>query len=128
MRKVSKSARGRNAGVVSSSARWSYCASAFSADGCSVRPKTSCSSVSNQYRTGVPAKSSQCSRQPAPDLSTVGDGPVAGAVRPSQFVEADAVGVEQPQHVVVGRDEQRRGVGERLVVRDQAASTCPWGR
>ena len=36
-----------------------------------------------------------------------------------EVVEPDPVGVQQPRHVVVGGHEQRRRVGERLVVEQQ---------
>ena len=37
----------------------------------------------------------------------------------AERVERDADGVQQPRHVVVGRDEQRGGIAERLVVEQQ---------
>ncbi len=42
-----------------------------------------------------------------------------GTVLASQRLQSDTVRVQEPQDVVVGRDEQRGGVGERLVVREQ---------
>ena len=101
-------------GAASCSAIWSYSASAFSALGRSRTPKISPSSLSNQYRTGVPrsrCQFSHSSRHTSRARSS-GSGP---SPTPSRS-RLDAARVQQPRHVVVGLDEQARGVGERLVV------------
>ena len=77
MPKRRSNARGRWLGRPNCSAIRSYSRSAFAADGRSVTPKISTSSLSNQYRTGVPrsrCQLAQSSRQAARARSS-GSGP-----------------------------------------------------
>ena len=46
----------------------------------------------------------------------------------AQLVQPGAVGVQQPRHVVIGRDEQRRRVGERVVLQQPQRVDVPVGR
>ncbi len=101
-------------------------ASAVAADGRSVTSKISASSASSQVRTGVPRKTSQwahSARHASRDSASV-----SSRLADAERLERHPAGVEQPRDVVVGRDEQRRRVGERAVVEQQARVDVPVGR
>ncbi len=78
-----------------------------------------------------PASTAPACRGTRPSARTAAATAVAGrrlGQRPcadAELVQRDAAGVQQPGHVVVGRDEQRRRVGERLVVEQQARVDVP---
>src|SRR5262249_58870329 len=69
---------------------------------------------------GRPAKQVPMLREKAPDGARVAlDGPAVRA-RHAERLERDALAVEHPEYVMIGRDEEGGWVGERLVVGEPA--------